>query len=72
MYYLSAHNVYKKGAFKLILDAYNKGFVSIEDTVWQGGDGSYAIGDDYDPATFEDDCEMSDRGSVGEWLEELG
>lgn len=38
------------------------------ETVWRLPDGSYAIGDDYDPADYPDDT--FDCGTVGEWLED--
>lgn len=70
MNYLSAWAAYTGSVNDWLKSLMESGEVDEHSTVWGGADGSYAVGDDYDPETFEEETtDYVDRGTVGEWLD---
>jgi len=64
MNYLTAWEAHTGSVFAWLQQLLDAGDVAENDVVWSGPDGSYAAGD----WPSEDDAEMTDSGTVGEWL----
>jgi hypothetical protein len=74
MHYLSAWAAYTGSVTEWIAGLLESGDITPADTVWQGPDGSYAVGElatAQEEAEYEEaGVELSDAGTVEEWLGE--
>jgi hypothetical protein len=69
MKYLTAWQAYSGSVTRWLRGLLESGEIDLNSTVWGGADGSYAVGDDYDPEEFEQNTEYTDSGNVSKWVE---
>lgn len=66
----SAWQIYQSSVAEWLKGLLDQDKISKNDTVWVGGDGSYAVGEPtVDDMDDEDLMEMTDSGQVSEWVE---
>jgi len=71
MYHLTAWAAHTGSVTKWLNELLESGDITPTDIVWMGDDGSYAVGSDWPTADdFDNDTEMTDKGTVAEWTED--